>query len=82
MIYIGKMSSRVLVLGLFCCTKRKEQINTKMVKDEFNKRGSMYSTVCVFWWNLIGQEGNISRVAAGLTTVLYKAATKSQKQYL
>lgn len=53
-----------------------------MVKDEFNKRGSMYSTVCVFWWNLIGQEGNISRVAAGLTTVLYKAATKSQKQYL
>lgn len=42
-------------------------------KERWSKREE---TTLGVWWNLIGQEGNISRVAAGLASV-NKAANKN-----
>lgn len=48
-------------------------------KGKFKRE--IVSTLGVCCWNLIGQEGNISRVAAGLT-VVYKAAQNHKAKSL
>ena len=44
-----------------------------MVKDKLLRQKR---TTLGVWWTLIGQEGNMSKVADGLGTVVYKTATK------